>query len=368
MGMVMSSFYLGYTLMQVPGGRLADKYGSKYVIIAGLLAWSLFTGLTGVAWSFVSLLIVRTLFGFAEGLFPCASFQTIAEKFDKANRPKATTLLVSSNYLGMFAAPVIIAPMILAFGWRNVFHYIGIFGVVFAIFYFVFVRNSKTEPVKVNEEKVSFRALVRMPLVWQILFIWFCINIINGGLESWMPTYLLTVRGLDLKTVGFVAPFPYLIAMATTAVGGWTIMKFFDGKEKYLLMFGTLFAALFIYLMYTASSITTLIIFQCCVYFCKSVVFATVIALPAKALPRNLVGSGIGMVNVGGQAASFISPMTIGFILSATKSFDYAFWFLISAAIVAVFIAIFVKPNSIQNSEEDEVNFASETGERAQRA
>ncbi|BEV15742.1 hypothetical protein HBDW_25300 [Herbaspirillum sp. DW155] len=54
--------------------------------------------------------------------------------------------------------------------------------------------------------------------------------------------------------------------------------------------------------------------------------------------------------------------------LSVTKSFDYAFWFLISAAIVAVFIAIFVKPNSIQNSEDDEVNFISENGEREQRA
>ncbi|MBN3838763.1 MFS transporter [Burkholderia sp. Ac-20349] len=367
-GMIMSSFYLGYALMQIPGGRLADKYGSKAIIIAGLLAWSLFTGLTGAAWSFVSLLTIRTLFGFSEGLFPCASFQTVAEKFEKANRPKATTLLVSSNYLGMFVAPVIIAPMILYFGWRSVFHYIGLFGAAFAIFYWVFIRNSKGENIRVEEENISFRELVRMPLIWQILAIWFCINIINGGLESWMPTYLLTVRGLDLKTVSFVAPIPYLIAMATTAVGGWVIMKFFDGKEKYLLIFGTFFAAIFIYMMYTASTIATLVVFQCCVYFCKSVVFATVIALPAKALPKNLVGSGIGMVNVGGQSAAFVAPMVIGFIVSGTKSFDAAFWFLIAAATCAVFIALLVKPDSLRTSENAEGKVVVNTVEGEQQA
>ena len=42
-GLVLSSFFVGYLLLQIIGGRLADRYGGKVVLGAGVLLWSLFT-------------------------------------------------------------------------------------------------------------------------------------------------------------------------------------------------------------------------------------------------------------------------------------------------------------------------------------
>ncbi|MCH2222795.1 MAG: MFS transporter, partial [Dechloromonas sp.] len=42
-GLVLSSFYVGYLLMQIGGGRLADRFGGKLILGLGVLAWSLFT-------------------------------------------------------------------------------------------------------------------------------------------------------------------------------------------------------------------------------------------------------------------------------------------------------------------------------------
>lgn len=57
MGMVLSIFFVGYVLMQIPSGMLVDRLGAKKMILLALISWSIFTSLTGLAWSLVSILI-----------------------------------------------------------------------------------------------------------------------------------------------------------------------------------------------------------------------------------------------------------------------------------------------------------------------
>lgn len=60
-GIVLSSFFAGYAIMQIPGGWLADRFGFRKIIITALLAWSIFTVLTGFAWSLLSIILIRFL-------------------------------------------------------------------------------------------------------------------------------------------------------------------------------------------------------------------------------------------------------------------------------------------------------------------
>lgn len=122
LGIVISAFFLGYAAMQVPGGWLSDRFGSKYVVIVTIVMWSLFTAFTSLAWSLTSLIAIRFIFGIAEGGFPPASIRAIAEVFKKDSRPKMSSLLLSSNYAGSMLAPLIMAPLILWLGWRHAFN------------------------------------------------------------------------------------------------------------------------------------------------------------------------------------------------------------------------------------------------------
>ncbi|EIJ46512.1 transport transmembrane protein [Herbaspirillum sp. GW103] len=344
LGILLSSFFLGYSLLQLPGGWLADRYGSRPVIVVSILLWSVFTGITGMAWSITSLVVIRFIFGLGEGAFPAASVKGVAEHFSRAERPKMSSLLISSNYIGSMLAPLLIAPLILHFGWRPVFHTIGIVGLVFALVYWFCVRPvlpGKDGPKAINKE--AFAALLKMPLMWKIVGVWFGLSIINKGLDSWMPTYLMTVRGLNLKAVGLLLPLPYVMAGLSTAIGGWVMVRFFDGREKLLLIGSSLLTAIFVYCMYTARSVEGVIAWQCLAYFFKSFVLATCIALPTKLLQAQLVGSGVGMVNLGGQLAGFISPLVIGFLVSAFANYDYAFSFLIGAALFSVLVSLFIR-------------------------
>ena len=69
--------------MQMPGGLLADKYGAKKILLTAVIIWSIFTGLTAVAWSFSALIVIRFLFGIGEGGFQPAASKIIATIFPK---------------------------------------------------------------------------------------------------------------------------------------------------------------------------------------------------------------------------------------------------------------------------------------------
>ncbi|MFD0392155.1 MFS transporter [Streptomyces nogalater] len=69
-GVILSSFFLTYALTQIPAGLVAARFGGVRVVCVALVLWSVFTGLTAVAWSFTALVVCRCLFGVAQGLFP----------------------------------------------------------------------------------------------------------------------------------------------------------------------------------------------------------------------------------------------------------------------------------------------------------
>src|SRR5213079_2622883 len=94
LGIILSSFFFGYAFMQIPGGWLADRFGSRKVIVVAVLMWSVFTGLTGLAWSLTSLLLIRLLFGLGEGSFPAGSTKAISDYFPKERRTKAQSTMM----------------------------------------------------------------------------------------------------------------------------------------------------------------------------------------------------------------------------------------------------------------------------------
>ena len=354
LGIVISAFFLGYAAMQIPGGWLSDRFGSKYVVVIAIAAWSVFTVMTSFAWSLASLIFIRLIFGLTEGAYPSASVKAVTEMFDKPSHPRLSALLVSSNYAGSMLAPLIMAPLLIAFGWRHAFEVIGFAGVVFAVIYFALVPYARSSVGRQSVasqtpvQQTSKRELLKNPFLWQLLTVWFGLSCVNKGLDSWMPTYLLQQRGLDLKAVGMLTPIPFLLATIATAIGGWVMTRFFADREKYLLIGSASLTGIFLYAMYKSETIPALIFFQSLVYFFKSFVLATVIALPTKILADDQIGTGVGMVNFGGQSAGFVAPAAMGFLVTGTGSFDAAFDFLLVMTALSVLVAATIRTREPQ--------------------
>ena len=100
MGYIFSAFTLAYALFEVPSGWLGDYFGSRKALTRIVIWWSIFTALTGAAAGFVSLILVRFLFGAGEaGAFPNIA-RSISRWFPSSHQGRALSVAFVGNALG----------------------------------------------------------------------------------------------------------------------------------------------------------------------------------------------------------------------------------------------------------------------------
>jgi sugar phosphate permease len=361
-GLLISIFFVSYSLMQPIGGWMTDKFGARVMITVALFSWSLFTLATGFAWSFVSLLLVRFLFGLGEGPFYPASMSTIRDNFPLNERGRANSFFLSAQNVGGILGTALAASLVVAFGWRGMFTIAGIMGILVSFaFWFILkpqeIRGNKEGTQKRN--KVPLRLLLKIDNIWKLISFKFLSNIINYGLISWMPIYLVKEKGVDIVAAGGLMALPYVVGFLMFNVSGWVLDKYMAGREKYLAAAGALLSAIFLYLMSKATSvaifITYLTLNSVALAFFGTVLYTIVI----KYAPKELTGSASGLVTFAGQIAGAVSPVAIGVIISLFNgSYNAAFWFLVIAALAGSIVALSIKNHSEKSLKELENNSA----------
>ncbi|PYF06255.1 sugar phosphate permease [Ureibacillus chungkukjangi] len=354
-GIVLSIFYLGYTLMQIPGGLIADRYGSKTAIIVTILAFSLFAGLSGVAWSVTSLLVIRFFFGLGEGAFPGAATKLMSENVSPEKRTSIQSVLLVAIVLGGFVASIAGAYFITQIGWRNVYICLGIMGVITALLFMLFLRSDKTGPtdIKQQEGEVSFVSLLKSPSMWKIMVALFGLYTAIWGLTSWVPSYLMNVRKLNLLDTGIYSSLPAIAGMIGYLVGGWLVDKVFVNRERLLIIYGNLLSAICIFGMFNVESLTMTIIFQNMAACFLQIAYMGVLAVPLRMLPSSVMGSAFGMINTGANLAAFITPAVMGSLIQLFNgSYSIAFSYLIVGTILSLIMGLLlgnVRNDFVQN-------------------
>ena len=142
MGWILSAFLLGYSLSQVPGGYLSDRYGPRRVLIAAIAWWSILTATTalaprlfltrwfGVAWSFA---IIRFLIGIGEAPSAPAYTKVVANWMGRRRRGLGSSFNLLGIGLGGTLTPMLITFIMQRWGWRTAFYCCGLLGIVVAL-------------------------------------------------------------------------------------------------------------------------------------------------------------------------------------------------------------------------------------------
>ncbi len=156
MGWVFSAFALGYALFQIPSGLMADRFGPRKVLTIIVSVWSFFTALTGLAFNYLSLLIVRLFFGAGEaGAFPSIARFTY-NWIPLKERGIITGINFSGSRLGAAFALPMVAYMIESLGWRNSFLALGIIGLLWAVIWWWGFRDHPVEHKRLREEEKQY--------------------------------------------------------------------------------------------------------------------------------------------------------------------------------------------------------------------
>ena len=237
-GLVLSSFFLGYMILQVGGGRLADRFGGKIVLGAGVLLWSLFTILTPPAafLGFGLLIATRVLMGMGEAVtFP--SIYTLYSRWvPLTERSRAVGLTNSGIPMGTVFALVVTPYIVQTLGWEWAFYLFGAVGVVwYAVWHFAVTARPAEHPAVTAEElaeieasapdqnealAVPWRALLSSRAVWAIIVTHFCNNWSLYVLLSWLPTFVNKGLGVDYASVGWVTMIPHIASFVFLNIAG----------------------------------------------------------------------------------------------------------------------------------------------------
>ncbi|MEV5539777.1 MFS transporter [Saccharopolyspora shandongensis] len=344
-GWLITAFSLVYLVCQIPGGVLADRFGARRLLVISLLLWSVFTALTGAMWGFVSLLVVRALFGVGQGLFPGASFKAIAERTPPSHRATAAGAMLASNNLGAGLAPLIAAPVVFALGWRHTFWVTALVGVVIGILLWAMLPKPLptrlTEVPLPNRTTVSMRHVLRSAAVWKFAALFCATNMLGYGMITWVPSYLLEERGISLLDTGVLAAIPLLVMCVCTFLGGWLFDRFFNERARWFVIPVLLAAAAMLALMLNADTAGEFTLYQTIAMGIAGLASMGILGMPMRALPPTVVGSGMGVVNVGGQLAGVIAPVAMGWLVDHF-SYTAAFGFLIGSTVLGALLALIV--------------------------
>ena len=145
MGWITFGFRMAYALFQIPGGWLGDKIGARKALTIVVTWWSAFTCLTGAAWNAISMLTIQVFFGLGEaGAFPIAT-RSLSRWMRPTERGFAQGVTHAGSRLGAALTPPIVVWIIAAWGWRAAFVAFGVLGVVWAVTWFFYYRDTPQE-------------------------------------------------------------------------------------------------------------------------------------------------------------------------------------------------------------------------------
>jgi ACS family hexuronate transporter-like MFS transporter len=364
MGIVFSTFFMGYALFSFIGGYFSDRAGPRRTYAVAGVAWSIFCGLTGLVTGFWQLLIVRVLFGFSEGPMSSTTNRTCASWFPRQEAARAVGFTFSGQTFGSAIAAPLVVFVAAAFGWRVAFMALTALGLIWSVLWVIFVNDRPDQSRFVSREEADFiragqtgvtgvvttgestplLACLKRPAVIALGVALFGINYTLYIFISWMPTYLHDIMGVDMKQMAVAAMIPWIGGFVGYIGGGWLADRVYRravnklaARKVFITIPTTLVAACLVALLFV-TSIGQAVFLLSAALLMLTVGTQAVWASISEVVPGNRVGGTGGFIHFIANLSGVLSPAVTGFAVKYIGGYDAAFLLAAGIAIVATVI------------------------------
>ena len=327
--------FQGAIMLQPLAGYVLDVLGLKIGFAIFAIAWSLISMAHGLAGSWQALFGLRGLLGLAEGSANPAGMKATSEWFPAQERGLAGGVFnMGASFGSMLAAPLV-AWAILSYNWQSAFVLTGLIGLLWVALWLIFYQSpskharlsedERTYIVRGQEQHLqgdgtrpSIPRILAQRNFWGIALPRMLADPTWGTLTFWLPLYLTTVRGFDLKQIALFAWLPFLAADLGCMFGGTISLAL----QKYanvslinarrgaftigaLMMTGVAFVG-FVDSPYVAIALLSL------AGFAHQTLSVTVITMASDLFKRNEVATVAGMAGTCGNAGLLLFSLAIG--------------------------------------------------------
>ncbi|XP_017297933.1 putative inorganic phosphate cotransporter [Diaphorina citri] len=361
---ILSSFFWGYLVMQIPAGMMSEKWGAKW-LLAGSLGFcgvcTLLTPLAAIEGGSTTMIITRIAQGLAQGFI----YPSVNAFMSKWAPPMERARLFSFAFSGTQFGNLVTLPVagLLAgspWGWPSIFYVSGAVAIVWAAAWCYIGANSPAQHPFISLEeriyietslvhsstvsssmKVPWKAILTSLPVWAVLITHLCQNWGYWTLLTEMPSYINSVLQFDIKSNGFLSAAPYLAQWILILVFSWLadyiVAKQILSPTVSRKMWNTIglwgSAAALVGLSFVGDNLVGAIT---CLTLAIAINAGTYTGFLSNHLDLspNFAGTLMGFTNGCANIASILGPLFVGFIVTDNTSVSQ--WqtiFLIAAAI-----------------------------------
>jgi ACS family glucarate transporter-like MFS transporter len=357
MGLVFGAFGLSYALFEIPMGLLGDRLGARRVLAQIVLAWSLFTALTGAAWNVGSLWVIRFLFGAGEaGCFPNLT-RMLSQWLPAGERVRAQALMWACARWGGAVTPPLALLAINLFGWRWSFVAFALLGVVWCLAFLSWFTDSPADHPGVNAAELELlkdsHALVshELPQRWYrvilqpqvalLMLQYFAFSYVWYFYITWLPSYLREARGLSASAAAGYAVLPLLAGGFGSIVSGSLPLRW---SRRVIAFAG--FAATAVLLLFVPHVASV----QGAMALMAAASFASDLTMPISwntcvEIGRRYTATVAASMNMLGNLAGFVAPVAGGMILERTGgNWALLIYTMVGFAVISALCWLFIDP------------------------
>jgi sugar phosphate permease len=368
-GEIMAAWQLGYALLQLPSGWLADRIGSRLSLTIFITTWSGLMGIATLCTDYWSLLLVWGSMGMAQaGVFPCAT-KLIGEWFGATRRASASGFLASSMALGIALAPLLTTQLQgVGWNWTSIFLLYVVPGWLWAA---VFIATTRTRvvPVETADSKSEGRnqeseSLVRLSWgdylsnvsLWYLCGQQFFRAAAMMFFQNWFPTFLRETRGVDVVASGKLAFVVGLGALLGGMCGGlfsdWLLVKTGNRRlsRQGIAIFGMLTCGCLIGISYFVTDIHVAI--GCISLGAFLATFGGISGYTmAIEFGGRHVATTFSLMNMCGNIGAAIFPLLVGYIAVTQFGWDGVLFLSVIILFIDAFCWAMLNPKSTISGE-----------------
>ena len=345
-GLILSAFFIGYALMQIPMSFAINKFGARSVVIFSVILIGIFDFIFGLSQSIQMLIAVRLLSGmFAHSGYASASSKEVIDNFPVERRTFAKGILISSSGFAGVIGPILLSPLIEIKGWRFAYTLLTVLSLIIAFIISSSIpkKDKNQKQAAATAKKVPILSVWKNPTIWFLFFAAFFINSLLYGLNNWLPTFLVSYRGITLPQSGMISSAVGVFALTGAIGGSYIVGKFFRNQDKKVIMVTSSIGSILAFASYFVYKPINFILVLGFATLFLTLGFVTLMAIPMKMFSGEVFAPSYSTIATGGIIGGAVVQLVIGFLVESSETFLTAFIYFLCLGLLTAASLIFVK-------------------------
>ncbi len=329
LGVLMSAFFWSYALMQIPVGWIVERFGAHRVLAGGLVVWACATILAGFSHGYATLVALRVLLGLGESTgFPSVS-KLLAGSVPAKSLGTANGIVGFAYLFGPAVGTMFGGLLMARYGWRLAFLVFGALSLTW-LWPWAKVAPRQHAPAAQAAAAPTFMMILRRRALWGTGLGLFCSNYTFYFMLSWLPYYLVRVRGFATAEMAELAGAAYVVTALSALAAGFLIDRGIargaSTNFAYKSVMAVAHVGAILCMVGMAQGPKPLAI--ACIFAYQVVNGASspgVYAISQILAGPSATGRWVGVQNSLGNFAGVVAPALTGFIVARTGHFTAAF-------------------------------------------